>query len=58
LSSIRAAIKTRRDFLGQCAGGHPNPLFSVIVGRSSQPESSIAALSPVRWRRRHGRQSS
>jgi len=33
-------------FLGQYEVGHPNPLLSVIVGRSSQLESSIAALTP------------
>jgi hypothetical protein len=33
-------------FLDQYAVGHPNPLLSVIVCRSSQLESSIAALAP------------
>src|ERR1700686_3897930 len=33
-------------FPGQYAVGHPNPLLSVIVCRSSQLESSIAALAP------------
>jgi hypothetical protein len=33
-------------FLGQYAVDHPNPLLSVIVCRSSQLESSIAALAP------------
>src|ERR1700730_8039126 len=32
-------------FPGQYAVGHPNPLLSVIVCRSSQLESSIAALA-------------
>jgi hypothetical protein len=34
-------------FLGQYAVGHPNPLLSVIVRRSSQLESSIAALASM-----------
>jgi hypothetical protein len=39
LSSIRAAIKTGRDF-------SVNTRLAVIVCRSSQLESSIAALAP------------
>jgi hypothetical protein len=46
LSSIPSRDQDWARFLGQYAVGHPNPLLSVIVCRSSQLESSIAALAP------------